>query len=112
MRLMPMDGSAPPKVIAYVYGGQGTINVPSWSPDGTHIAFVSQLRRPVNAPAIQPRPRFLGNGTDPITGEPPVEAERHGVGNPRDRQRTLVHAPRIENRDAATPAFEVEQRAD
>ena len=41
LRLMPTDGSAPPKVIAYVYGGQGTINVPSWSPDGTHIAFVS-----------------------------------------------------------------------
>jgi Tol biopolymer transport system component len=41
IRLMPVDGSAPPKVIAYVYGGQGTINVPSWSPDGTHIAFVS-----------------------------------------------------------------------
>jgi TolB protein len=41
LRLMPADGSAPPKVIAYVYGGQGTINVPSWSPDGTHLAFVS-----------------------------------------------------------------------
>lgn len=41
LRLMPVDGSAPPKVIAYVYGGQGTINVPSWSPDGTHVAFVS-----------------------------------------------------------------------
>jgi Tol biopolymer transport system component len=41
VRIMPTDGSAPPKVIAYVYGGQGTINVPSWSPDGTHIAFVS-----------------------------------------------------------------------
>jgi Tol biopolymer transport system component len=41
IRLMPADGSAPPKVIAYVYGGQGTINVPSWSPDGTHVAFVS-----------------------------------------------------------------------
>jgi TolB protein len=41
IRIMPTDGSAPPKVIAYVYGGQGTINVPSWSPDGTHIAFVS-----------------------------------------------------------------------
>jgi hypothetical protein len=26
---------------AYVYGGQGTINVPSWSPDGTQVAFVS-----------------------------------------------------------------------
>ena len=41
LRVMPADGSAPPKVIAYVYGGQGTINVPSWSPDGTHVAFVS-----------------------------------------------------------------------
>ena len=29
------------RVIAYVYGGQGTINVPSWSPDGTMLAFVS-----------------------------------------------------------------------
>jgi TolB protein len=28
-------------VIAYVYGGQGTINVPSWSPDSTTISFVS-----------------------------------------------------------------------
>jgi Tol biopolymer transport system component len=41
LRIMPVDGSAPPKVIAYIYGGQGTINVPSWSPDGTHVAFVS-----------------------------------------------------------------------
>ncbi len=41
LRIMPADGSASPKVIAYVYGGQGTINVPSWSPDGTHVAFVS-----------------------------------------------------------------------
>jgi Tol biopolymer transport system component len=41
LRIMPVDGSAPPRVIAYVYGGQGTINVPSWSPDGTHVAFVS-----------------------------------------------------------------------
>jgi Tol biopolymer transport system component len=40
LRLMPIEGGAP-KVIAYVYGGQGTINVPSWSPDGRMLAFVS-----------------------------------------------------------------------
>jgi TolB protein len=40
IRLMPIAGGAP-KVIAYVYGGQGTINVPSWSPDGRMVAFVS-----------------------------------------------------------------------
>ena len=40
IRQMNLEG-AEAKVIAYVYGGQGTINVPSWSPDSTSIAFVS-----------------------------------------------------------------------
>ena len=40
LRLMPIEGGEP-KVIAYVYGGQGTINVPSWSPDSRRLAFVS-----------------------------------------------------------------------
>ena len=40
LRTMTIDGG-PIKVVAYLYGGQGTINVPSWSPDGKHIAFVS-----------------------------------------------------------------------
>jgi TolB protein len=38
--IMPTSGGEP-KVIAYLYGGQGTINVPSWSPDSKQIAFVS-----------------------------------------------------------------------
>ncbi|RYD87126.1 MAG: biopolymer transporter TolR, partial [Sphingobacteriales bacterium] len=48
LRLMPVIGG-PAKVIAYLYGGQGTINVPSWSPDSKSIAFISnnQLLYPV-----------------------------------------------------------------
>lgn len=40
LRRMSADGGRP-RVIAYIYGGQGTINVPSYSPDGKYIAFVS-----------------------------------------------------------------------
>ena len=40
LRLLPLAGGAA-KIIAYVYGGQGTINVPSWSPDSQRLAFVS-----------------------------------------------------------------------
>ena len=43
LRLMPASGGVP-KTIAYVYGGQGTINVPSWSPDSKKIAFVSNTQ--------------------------------------------------------------------
>ncbi len=28
-------------VLTNLFGGQGTINVPSWSPDSKNIAFVS-----------------------------------------------------------------------
>ena len=45
IRLMPIGGG-PARVIAYVYGGQGTINVPSWSPDGARLAFVSNSAMP------------------------------------------------------------------
>jgi TolB protein len=40
LRLMPLAGGTP-KVIAKLFGGQGTINVPSWSPDSSRFAFVS-----------------------------------------------------------------------
>ncbi len=40
LRMMPAGGG-PSKVIAYLYGGQGTINTPSWSPDSKQLAFIS-----------------------------------------------------------------------
>ena len=40
LRIMPMGGGEP-KTLAVLFGGQGTINVPSWSPDSRNVAFVS-----------------------------------------------------------------------
>ncbi|TRO67138.1 TolB family protein [Christiangramia sabulilitoris] len=40
LNIMPVAGGAP-RVIAYLYGGQGSFNVPSWAPDSKHFAFVS-----------------------------------------------------------------------
>jgi len=40
LRLMPLAGG-PIQELAHLFGGQGTINVPSWSPDSRSVAFVS-----------------------------------------------------------------------
>jgi dipeptidyl aminopeptidase/acylaminoacyl peptidase len=40
LRLLPIEGGKP-KVIAYFFGGQGSINTPSWSPDSKRVAFVT-----------------------------------------------------------------------
>jgi TolB protein len=40
LRLMPTAGGEP-HVLVKLFGGQGTMNVPSWSPDSKHLAFVS-----------------------------------------------------------------------
>jgi len=45
LRIMPAAGGAA-RVAAYVYGGQGTLNVPSWSPDSKRLAFVSNSDLP------------------------------------------------------------------
>jgi TolB protein len=41
LRLLPIAGGGQPRVIAYLYGGQGTMNTPSWSPDSKRLAFIS-----------------------------------------------------------------------
>ena len=40
LRIMPAAGG-PVRTIAKLFGGQGTMNVPSWSPDSRQLAFVS-----------------------------------------------------------------------
>ena len=40
LRLLPVGGGET-QVLAKLFGGQGTINVPSWSPDSRKLAFVS-----------------------------------------------------------------------
>jgi TolB protein len=40
LRRMTLDGRTI-EVVGRFFGGQGTINVPCWSPDGTQIAFVT-----------------------------------------------------------------------
>ena len=43
VRLMPSSGGVP-RTIAYLYGGQGSMNTPGWSPDSTRIAFVTNSK--------------------------------------------------------------------
>jgi Tol biopolymer transport system component len=38
-------------VLAKLFGGQGTINVPSWSPDSQKVAFVSYQLLPAEETA-------------------------------------------------------------
>lgn len=45
LRLMSLPGGDI-QVLARLFGGQGTINVPSWSPDSRQIAFVSYYLAP------------------------------------------------------------------
>jgi WD40 repeat protein len=45
LRVASEDGSNP-KVMVTLFGGQGTMNVPSWSPDSREFAFVSYRLTP------------------------------------------------------------------
>jgi hypothetical protein len=44
LRLIPLDAGSPaqqkPRTLATLTGGQGTINVNSWSPDSRSFAYV------------------------------------------------------------------------
>ena len=46
LRLMDVRDGSVRDLTAPFFGGQGTINVPSWSPDSRRVAFVGYERRP------------------------------------------------------------------
>jgi Tol biopolymer transport system component len=41
------------RVLAKLFGGQGTINVPSWSPDSLKLAFVSYEQLPEESLSVK-----------------------------------------------------------
>jgi Tol biopolymer transport system component len=40
-------------LLARLFGGQGTINVPSWAPDSKKLAFVSYEQVPEESPEVK-----------------------------------------------------------
>ena len=56
LRIMNVAGGkidGPITVLAKLFGGQGTMNVPSWSPDSSRVAFVSYQLLPAEDTAIK-----------------------------------------------------------
>ncbi len=44
LKVVPVAGGAP-RTLAYLFGGAGSLESPCWSPDGTHIVFVSHSEK-------------------------------------------------------------------
>jgi TolB protein len=49
IRTLPIEGGNP-RVVAYVYGGQGSFNVPSWTSDSKKVVFFSNTQIVPNLP--------------------------------------------------------------
>lgn len=53
LRMIPAEGGEP-KILKEMFGGQGTINVNSWSPDSKKFAYVSyRLKDEIEAPSVE-----------------------------------------------------------
>lgn len=68
LRLVPAKGGKPETLVS-LFGGQGTINVNSWSPDSKEFAFVSyELAGPLNESIDVGNPKLKGSTVyDPKT---------------------------------------------
>ena len=76
LRMMPAEGGEP-EVLLELFGGQGTINVNSWSPDSRQFAYVRyRLTDEITAPARDMAVQLYSLRT--LIGTPELFAKNHG----------------------------------
>lgn len=76
LRMIPANGGEP-KTLVKLFGGQGTINVNSWSPDSKKFAYVSyRMAEELTAPAKEMAVQLYS--VRQLIGTPELFAENHG----------------------------------
>ena len=75
LRMIPANGGQP-QVLMELFGGQGTINVNSWSPDSKKFAFISyRLKDEVEAPKVDMNVQLYSLRS--LLGTPELFAKNH-----------------------------------
>ena len=75
LRMIPASGGEP-KILTELFGGQGTINVNSWSPDSKKFAYVSyRLKEEISAPKKDMNVQLYSART--LIGTPELFAKNH-----------------------------------
>lgn len=75
LRMIPAEGGEP-MVLTELFGGQGSLNVNSWSPDSRHFAYVSyRLKEEMEAPAKEMGFQMYSART--LIGTPELFARNH-----------------------------------
>lgn len=75
LRMIPAEGGEP-KVLVELFGGQGTINVNSWSPDSKKFAYVSyRLAEEITAPQHEMAVQLYSARS--LIGTPELFAQNH-----------------------------------
>ena len=76
LRMIPADGGEP-KVLLEFFGGQGSLNVNSWSPDSKQFAFVRyRLAEEITAPKKEMAVQLYSVRS--LIGSPELFAQNHG----------------------------------
>lgn len=75
LRMIPAEGGEP-EILMEMFGGQGSINVNSWSPDSKRFAFVSyRLKDEIEAPQVEMNVQLYSLRS--LLGTPELFAKNH-----------------------------------